>query len=55
VRILKYAAQVKMENKKFSEAANLYEKVMKVAVNDIEALPAFIIAMSKKDAEMAEK
>jgi Flp pilus assembly protein TadD len=49
IKILKENANYKLKNKRFKEAAEVFEKVLKFNKNDLEALPSLVIAYAQFD------
>jgi len=55
VNALKYSAKFKLRHNYYKEAAGIYEKILKINKNDLEAIPGIVIAYSGFDQKQAEK
>jgi len=55
IKLLKESGNFKLKHSKYKEATTTFEKVLKFAPNDLEALPAIIISTSQYDLEKAEQ
>ncbi|EGG20988.1 signal recognition particle 72 kDa subunit [Cavenderia fasciculata] len=55
VDLLKLSANLKMKHQKYKDAAETYEKILKVNPNDLFALPSYIIATSHYDPTLSQK
>jgi len=55
LRALKENANFKLKHRKHREAAAMFERVIKINANDLEALPGLIISYSQFDPKLAEK
>jgi len=55
IRILKENANFKLKLRRYKEAAQMFEQVIKLSSNDLESLPGLVIASSQFDPTLAEK
>eukprot|EP01133_Synstelium_polycarpum_P007870 gene7870-9238_t len=55
ISLLKQSGNFKMNHQKYREAASMYEKVLKIDVNDRFALTSFIVAASHFDPTLSQK
>jgi len=55
LQILRKNAEFKMNCKRYKEAAQMYEKLLEINRNDLEALPLLVMACSCFDSSLAEK
>eukprot|EP01098_Paradermamoeba_levis_P009981 TRINITY_DN4183_c0_g2_i1.p1 TRINITY_DN4183_c0_g2~~TRINITY_DN4183_c0_g2_i1.p1 ORF type:complete len:696 (-),score=300.27 TRINITY_DN4183_c0_g2_i1:40-2127(-) len=55
MELLKHNANFKFKHGRYEQAAAGYERILKIKKNDLEALPALIMAYSKYNPQLAEK
>jgi len=55
LNLLRISGNFKMKHQKHKEAAETYEKILKVNPNDLIALPSYIVATSHYDSTLAQK
>jgi len=55
IKLLKENANFKLRHKRFKEAAQMFENVIRLKPNDLEALPGLVISYSQVDPKLAQK